>query len=114
MYDINLTRGEEIILICDDALIKDKLYSAIITTKKLYILDYPSKLYNSTEDLRASGRLNLVKKKEVIFSSYIKDIKDISKNQITFKDESSLLIECPPIINELKKITKEISYDIIN
>jgi len=108
MYDLNLTKGEEIMLICDDALIKDKLYSAIITNRKLYILDYPSKLYNSEEDLRASGRLNLVKKKEVIFSSYIKDIKAISKDKITFKDDSSLLITCPEVLNKLKKITKEI------
>ena len=53
MYDFNLLDQEEIKLIIDDVLIyKDnKLYSFIITNKRLLVLDYPSPLCNSMEDL---------------------------------------------------------------
>ena len=87
MYNFELINGEEIKLIDDDVLIyKDnKLYTFIITNKRLLVLDYPSGLYNSMEDLRISGKMNYIRTKEIIFEKNLDDIKFLSKESVKIK-----------------------------
>ena len=93
MYNFDLINGEEIKLIVDNVFIyrDNKLYTFIITNKRLLILDYPSGLYNSMEDLRITSKMNYVRMKEVIFEKGLDDIKNVSKirkkNRITFVDD---------------------------
>lgn len=94
MYNFKLEDNEEIKLIVDDVLIceNNRLYTFIITNKRLLILDYPSNICNSFEDLRISGRLNYVKMKEIVVDKDINDIKRISIKEdmvkILFNDDS--------------------------
>ena len=104
MYNIKLEKNEKIILISDNTIINDKLYTSIITNKRFLILDYPSQYQNSQEELRILGRLNYIKKKEVIFSQNIKDIKSITNNKIIFTNKDNLNIKDDDIINKLKEI----------
>ena len=105
MYDIYLTDGEEIKLIENSALINnEKMYTVIITNYNLYILDIPSKIHNSNEDLRISGKLNYIKKKEVIYKNSLLNINTITKNRITFKDNTHLNINSKSVINKLNDI----------
>ena len=105
MYDIYLTDGEAIKLIENSALINnEKMYTVIITNYNLYILDIPSKIHNSNEDLRISGKLNYIKKKEVIYKNSLLNINTITKNRITFKDNTHLNINSKSVINKLNDI----------
>ncbi len=94
IYNFDLLNDEEIKLIDDNVLIyKDnKLYTFIITNKRLLVLDYPSGLYNSMEDLRISGKMNYIRMKEIIFERNLDDIKLISndsgKIKISFMDDN--------------------------
>ena len=110
MYNFNLLNNEKIKKIFDDVLIyKDnKLYTIIITNKRLLILDYPSGIHNSMEDLRISGKMNYVKMKEIIFDVEISFIKEVSKQddiiKIIFMDDSFIEIDNNDVYNELKEI----------
>lgn len=104
MYDIKLENNEKIILISDNTIINDKLYTSIITNKRFLILDYPSQYQNSQEELRILNRINYIKKKEVIFSQNIKDIKSITDNKIAFINNEVILLNDKEIINRLKEI----------
>ncbi len=103
MYDIKLEKNEQIILISDNTIINDKLYTSVITNKRLLILDYPSQYQNSQEELRILGRINYIKMKEVIFSKNLKEIKKIVNNKILFNDTEELIINDKDIINKLKE-----------
>ena len=103
MYDIKLEKNEQIILISDNTIINDKLYTSVITNKRLLILDYPSQYHNSKEELRILGRINYIKMKEVIFSKNLKEIKKIVNNKILFNDTEELIINDKDIINKLKE-----------
>lgn len=104
MYDIKLEKNEQIILISDNTIINNKLYTAVITNKRFLILDYPSQYHNSQEELRILGRINYIKMKEVIFSKELKDIKKIDSNKILFNDDTNINIKDKEIINKLKKL----------
>ena len=84
MYNFKLLNNEEIVLIDDDVLIKNKdyKYTIILTNKRLLVLDYPSNTFNSMEDLRISGRINYVKMKEIILAKSLSNIKHIIKNLV--------------------------------
>ena len=107
MYNFKLLDNEEIALIDDNVIIKDKdnLYTVIITNKRLLVLDYPSNVYNSMEDLRISGKINYVKMKEIILEKKLKEIKKIDDmiefNKIIFLDDSFILIKFIDFINKL-------------
>lgn len=104
MYDFELGKNEKIILINDDVIVglENKKYTIIVTNKRLLVLDYSSKFHNSIEDLRAIGRINTVKMKEVICEKKLIDIKNINNNQIIFDDDSYIVINDKEIINLLK------------
>ena len=108
MYNFDLLSDEEIKLIDDDVLIyKDsKLYTFIITNKRLLVLDYPSELYNSMEDLRISGKMNYIRMKEIIFERNLDDIKflsnESSKIKIIFMDNSFIEFNGDDVYNLLK------------
>ena len=104
MYDIKLAKNEKIILISDNTIINDKLYTSVITNKRFLILDYPSQYQNSQEELRILGRINYIKKKEVIFSKKLKEIKSITNNKIIFTSKDDLTIKDSDIINKLKEV----------
>lgn len=106
MYDIKLEKNEKIILISDNTIINDKLYTSVITNKRLLILDYPDQYQNSKEELRILGRINYIKMKEVILSKQLKDIKDITNNKIMFNNKENLIIDDKEIINKLKEVIK--------
>ena len=105
MYNFKLLDNEEIKLIDDDVLIKDKVYTIIITNKRLLVLDYPSGLYNSNEDLRISGKLNYIKMKEIVLDININNIKKVEKNnelsKIVFLDDSFIEINANKVIDKL-------------
>ena len=96
MYNYKLLDNEEIKLIMDDVLIlsNHKLYTFIITNMRLLVLDYPSDIHNSMEDLRISGRTNYVKMKEILFEEKLINIKKIILDNdmvtISFKDDKEL------------------------
>ncbi len=110
MYDFDLLKNEKIKKIIDDVLVynDNKLYSFIITNKRILILDYPSGYHNSMEDLRMSGKINYVRMKEIILAKKIEDIKEISneKNIIRFKDNSFIEIDNSRVCAELMKVVK--------
>lgn len=105
MYNFKLLDNEKIKLIDDDVLIKDKIYTIIITNKRLLVLDYPSGLYNSSEDLRISGKLNYIKMKEIVLDININNIKKVEKNKelskIVFLDDSFIEINSNDVIDKL-------------
>lgn len=108
MYNFNLINDEEIRLIVDDvSTYKDnKLFTFIVTNKRLLVLDYPSGLYNSMEDLRISGKMNYVRMKEIILERKLSDIKNVyevdNKKRITFIDDSFIEFDSDDIYNALK------------
>ena len=112
MYNFNLINNEEIRLIVDDVLVysDNKLYTFIITNKRLLVLDYPSGLYNSMEDLRIAGKMNYVRMKEIIFEKELNDIKKVykvdDKNRITFVDGSFIEFDRDLINNKLLGILR--------
>lgn len=103
MYDIKLEKNEKIILISDNTVIKDKLYTSIITNKRFLILDYPSQYQNSQEELRILNRINYIKKKEVILAISLNDIKNIIDNKIIFNNDN-IILKDDDIIDRLKEV----------
>ncbi len=83
MYNYQLLKGEEVILISDNSILKidndSKNVSTIVTNKRLILLDYPSALNNNEEDLRIARGLQYIKQKEEIFSVSLDKIKEIKK-----------------------------------
>ena len=51
------------------------------------ILDYPNGYHNSQEDLRISGKMTYIRKKEVIEEIYLKDIESIIKEKEYYRIE---------------------------
>ena len=78
MYNFELNIGEKIELISDNTMIyngkESRVYTGIITNQRLLILDYPSNIHNSLEDLRISNKIYYIRKKEVIESINLKEI----------------------------------------
>ena len=103
MYDIKLEKNEKIILISDNTVINDKLYTSIITNKRFLILDYPSQYQNSQEELRILNRINYIKKKEVILAISLNDIKNIIDNKIIFNNDN-IILKDDDIIDRLKEV----------
>lgn len=66
---------------------KKKNVTCIITNQRLLILDYPSGIHNSAEDLRISGKMNYIKMKEVIGEINLKDIETIIKESNNYTIE---------------------------
>ena len=104
MYDIKLEKNEKIILISDNTIINNKLYTSIITNKRLLILDYPSSYQNSQEELRILSRINYIKKKEVILSISLNNIKSITGNKIILNNNKNIILDDKDIIDKLKVI----------
>lgn len=111
MYDFKLDQNEEIKLISDNTIIyfdqEGKNYTSIITNKRLLILDYPSGVHNSAEDLRISGRMTYIRKKEVISEIYLNDMVSLENEKqfykIILKNGKYLNINDDEIINYLKR-----------
>ena len=112
MYNYKLLNNEKNLLIVDNVPInkEDNLYTVIITNIRLLILDYPSKLYNSEEDLRSIGRINTVKMKEIVSEIYLDNIKTIEYHKDFSKyilnDNSYILINNKDIDKYMKNIIK--------
>ena len=91
MYDFKLNKNEEIKLISDNTIIytdiEEKNVTSIVTNQRLLILDYPSGIYNSAEDLRISGKMTYIRKKEIICEINLQDIKSIIKDKSYYKIE---------------------------
>lgn len=118
MYNFNLLSNENIKIISDNSKVyinnTFKECTTIITNLRLLILDYPSNISNSMEDLRTSQRINYIKKKEIIFELKLKNIINIeTKNEeikiflsktthITIKDKSILHYLKSSLSNENK------------
>lgn len=112
MYDFKLNKGEEIKLISDYTIVytakEEKNITCIITNKRLLILDYPSGIHNSAEDLRISGKMTYIKKKEVIGEIDLKDIETITKEtdyyKIELKNKEYINLNDDDIIDYLKGV----------
>ena len=110
MYDFKLNKNEEIKLISDNTIIyiakEEKNVTCIITNKRLLILDYPSGIRNSAEDLRISGRMTYIRKKEVIAEIDLKNIETITKQnnyyKIQLKNKKYINLDDEEIIEYLK------------
>ncbi len=111
MYDFKLNKNEEVKLISDNTIVytakEDKNVTCIITNQRLLILDYPSGIYNSAEDLRISGKMTYIRKKEVIGEIDLKDIENIIKEsdyyKIEFNNNEYINLNDNEIIEYLKK-----------
>lgn len=111
MYDFKLEQNEEVKLISDNTIIyfdkESKNYTSIITNKRLLILDYPSGVHNSAEDLRISGRMTYIRKKEVISEIYLNDMISLENEKqfykIILQNGKYLNINDDEIINYLKR-----------
>ena len=110
MYDFTLNKNEEIELISDDTVVylenEIKNVTSIITNQRFLLLDYPSGLHNSAEDLRISGKMNYIRKKEVIGEINLKDIYSITKvvdyYRIELKNKEYINLNDEEIIKYLK------------
>jgi len=110
MYDIKFFDDEKIELISDNTLVYtndgEKICSGIITNKRFLILDYSSGVHNSMEDLRISGKITYIRKKEIIFSIFLSDIDKIIKDgefdKIIFKNGEYVLINDSEIVLYLR------------
>lgn len=91
MYDFKLNKNEKINLISDNTVIytdTDKRnVTCIITNQRLLILDYPSGIHNSKEDLRISGKMTYIRKKEIICEIKLQNIISIIKKKDSHKIE---------------------------
>ena len=105
-----MNKNEEIKLISDNTIIyteNDEIkLTCIITNQRLLILDYPSGIYNSAEDLRTSGKMTYIKKKEIIVKIDLKDIETIIKEadyyKIELKNKKYINLNDDEIIDYLK------------
>ena len=112
MYNFKLNEIEEIKLISDNTIVyiakEEKNVTCIITNQRLLILDYPSGVHNSAEDLRISGKITYIRKKEVIGEIYLKDIESITKEadyyKIKFKNKDYINLNDDEIIECLNKL----------
>ena len=81
MYNFNKLDNEEILLISDEVVLKkdnaNVEISAIVTNKRLILLDYPEEDNNYEEVLRTSRGAHYVKQKEIILSVDLENIKEI-------------------------------------
>ena len=110
MYDIQFLPDEKIELISDNTLVYtnegDKNCSSVVTNMRYLILDYPSGVYNSMEDLRISGKINYIKKKEIILSINISDIdkivRDNDYDKIVLNNQEYILVNDKEIIEYLR------------
>ena len=110
MYDFKFGNGEQVNNIIDSVKVyigdDIKEITCIITNKRLLFLDYPSKVFNSMEDLRISGKMNYIRKKEVVDYAYLDDISVINKldryTEIELKDGRYINID-----NGIIKFLKE-------
>lgn len=114
MYDFKLNKNEIIKIISDDGVIyankEERNVTFIITNLRLLILDYPSGIYNSAEDLRISGKMNYIRKKEIISEINLDDIVSITKEidyyKIALKDKKYINLNDDSIIEYLNKEEK--------
>ena len=128
MYDFKLKNNEEIRLISDDTIIytdnEEINVTCIITNQRLLILDYPSGIYNSAEDLRVSGKMTYIRKKEIVAEINLKDITSIikennyyrielnNKSYINLSDEETISSAFTTL--ETDSLIKDDYYDILN
>lgn len=118
MYNIILNKNEIIKLISDNTIVyttkEEKNVTCIITNQRLLILDYPSGIHNSAEDLRISGKINYIKMKEVIGEINLKDIETIIKEsnyyKIEFKNKEYINMKDNEVIDYLKGEKNEEKY----
>ena len=111
MYEIKFLDNEKIELISDNTLVytKDgeKNCSSVVTNMRYLILDYPSGVYNSMEDLRTSGKITYIKKKEIILSVNINDINKIVKDndydKILLNNQEYVMINDNEIVEYLER-----------
>lgn len=111
MYDFKLNKNEEVKLISDNTIVytakEEKNVTCIITNQRFLILDYPSGVHNSAEDLRISGKMNYIRKKEVIGEIDLKDIENITKEadhyRIELKNKEYINLNDDDIIKYLNK-----------
>ena len=110
MYDFKLNKNEEIKLISDNTIIytdiEEKNVTSIVTNQRLLILDYPSGIYNSAEDLRISGKMTYIRKKEIICEIKLQKIKSIINDKDYYKielDDGHINLKDDEIIKWLKR-----------
>lgn len=111
MYDFDLNKNEKIKLISDDTVIYtdkgDENVTCIITNQRLLILNYPSVVHNSAEDLRISGKMTYIRKKEIIGEIDLKDIVSVEDAKqfykINLKNGKYINLNNNEIINYLNK-----------
>lgn len=113
MYDFKLKNNEEIKLISDNTIIytdnEEINVTCIITNQRLLILDYPSGIYNSAEDLRISGKMTYIRKKEIVADINLRDITSVTKEnnyyKIELNNKGHINLSDEEIIKYLKKET---------
>ena len=111
MYDFKLNKNEEVKLISDNTIVytssEEINVTCIITNKRLLILDYPSGIHNSAEDLRISGKMNYIRKKEIIEEIDLSVIASITKEnnyyRIEINNKGYINLSDEEIIKYLKK-----------
>lgn len=90
MYNFNLEKNENVIGIFDDVLVGhndiEKSLSIAITNKRILFLDYQP--IEPLETLKGAHASSYIKIKEVIYSRYLEEIKELKKSslQIVFND----------------------------
>lgn len=111
MYDFKLNKNEEVKLISDNTVVytgnEERKATCIITNQRLLILDYPSGIHNSAEDLRISGKMAYIRKKEVIGEIDLKNIENIIQetdyHRIELKNKEYINLNDNEIIEYLNK-----------
>ena len=121
MYDFKLNKDEKTKLISENTIVytakEIKKATCIITNQRLLILDYPSKVHNSAEDLRISGKMTYVRMKEIIEEIDLKDIESINKENdyyiIKLKNKEYINLNDDEIIEYLERSIKSWRKKII-
>lgn len=112
MYNFTLLENENIGFISDNSMILEdnsyNKYSIIITNLRLLILNYPSPISNSMEDLRCSQRISYIPKKEIFFQIDLNKIlnfklRDKDMIDIYISKTNYITIHDKILINYLKR-----------
>ena len=99
MYNFNLLKDEKLIEIFENVLISqkqnEKTTTIALTNQRILFLDYITN--DGHEALRITGRLNLVRTKEVYYEINLKNILSIQKIKnkyiVTTKDNESIIFD---------------------
>ncbi len=108
MYNLELEKNEEIIVIEDDIIVsnkdKSKISTVALTNKRLLFLDLP--LNTTDESIRLANASDYIKIKEVYYSVNLNQIKSVIKDYIILDNNQEIIIASKNIIKRLQILSK--------